>query len=67
MEADAVLEELTKEANLAKPTMRYALAVFVVYQGEASLHRVMARAAGKISVDEFQATIRLVQASRTWR
>jgi len=67
MDADAVIEELTKEANLAKASTRYALAVFLVQQGEFTLHRVMARIPGKLSSEDLQSMIRLVQSVRGWR
>lgn len=67
MEADAVIDELTKEASLAKGTFRYALAVFLVHQGEGALHRVMTRISGKLSTEELQSLIRLVQTARGWR
>ncbi len=67
MEPDAVIEDLTKDENLAKPQMRYALAVFLAQNGDAALHRVMARVAGKISCEDLQSAVRLVQAAKAWR
>lgn len=64
MDLEAVLNELTKEANLGNSFMRYALAVVISSQGETALHRVMARAGGKLSIDDFQGMVRLIQATR---
>ncbi len=67
LDADAILDELTKEANLAKPIARYALAVMIVGGGEATLNRVMVRVAGKVASDDLLAMVKLIQAVRTGR
>jgi hypothetical protein len=36
----------------------------VAYHGDSLLHRVMARAGAKVSADELQSMIRLIQAAR---
>lgn len=67
MDADVVIEELTKDASLAKGSHRYALAVFLVQNGDLALHRVMARISGKLPAEDLQSLIRLVQTARGWR
>jgi HEAT repeat protein len=67
MNLDLVLDELTKEAALANAMTRYALAALVAHHGDGVLHRVIARTAGKLSVDDLQAMVRLIQSARGLR
>ena len=64
MNVDLVLDELTKEAALGRPMTRYALAYLVVQQGDAMLHRVMARVGPRLSPEDLGTWIRLIQAAR---
>ena len=67
MDADAILDELTKEANLSKPIVRYGLAVMIVNGGEGVLNRVMVRASSKLTADDLLSMVKLIQAVRTGR
>lgn len=64
MDPDAALAALTTDANLGRPIVRYALASMIVSGGEAMLHRVMARVAGKVPAEELHSLVKLIQASR---
>jgi HEAT repeat protein len=63
MNLDTVLDELTRESTLGVALTKYALAALVAYHGDSLLHRVMARAGAKVSADELQSMIRLIQAA----
>ncbi len=64
MDLDAVLNELTRPESLGQPFLRYALAVVISSGGDAAMHRVMARAGDRLSVEDLLALVRLVQAAR---
>jgi HEAT repeat protein len=67
MNLDLVLDDLTRGQALEGAMTRYAIAGLVAAHGESLLHRVMARAAGKLSADELQAMVRLIQSARGLR
>jgi hypothetical protein len=67
VDLDQVVDELTKEANLTRHISRYALAVLVAREGERVLHRLMARAGERLSVEELNAMVRLIQSARGGR
>jgi hypothetical protein len=64
MDVDSALDELTKDANIAKPIVRHALGLLIVTGGESTLNRVMVRAAGKITAEDLHSAVKLIQASR---
>jgi len=61
VDPEQVLAELTTAEALGRPITRYALAFLIVKGGAATLHRVMARLGAKMSADELNAQIRLIQ------
>jgi len=61
VDPEAVLGELTSTEALGRPITKYALAFLIVKGGAATLHRVMARLGTKLSADELNAQIRLIQ------
>jgi len=46
---------------------KYALASLVATHGDSLLHRVMARVGSKLSADELQTMVRLIQTARSYR
>jgi hypothetical protein len=64
MNLDLVLDDLTKEASLGNAMTRYALAALVATHGDTVLHRVIARVGGKVSIEELQGMVRLIQSAR---
>jgi HEAT repeat protein len=67
MDLEVVLDDLTRESALSSAMTKYALAGLVAYHGDSFLHRVMARVGGKLSVDELQSLVRLIQTARGYR
>jgi hypothetical protein len=64
VDAEQALAELTTEEALGRPITRYALAFMIVKGGQPTLHRVMARAGAKLSVDELHGLVRLIQTAQ---
>jgi hypothetical protein len=64
MDLEAVLGELTSEQGLSRPMAKQALATLVAHLGESMLQRILARVGDRISVEEFEAQVRLIKASR---
>lgn len=61
VDSEQALLGLTTDEALKRPITKHALAVLIVKHGATMLHRVMARAQGRIAADELHAQIRLVQ------
>jgi len=64
VDAELALAELTTEEALGRPITRYALAFMIVKGGQATLHRVMARIGTKLSVDDLNGLVRLIQTTQ---
>jgi len=64
VDAEQALAELTTEEALGRPITRYALAFMVVKGGPATLHRVMARVGTRLSVDDLNGLVRLIQTTQ---
>ena len=61
VDAEQALAALTGDEALGRGITRHALAVLIVKGGTSMLHRVMARVQGKITPDDMQSHIRLIQ------
>lgn len=64
MDLDVVIETLTSDENLDRYIVRYAIATMMAHGDKATMNRIMARVGDRLSTEELNAMIRLIELVR---